>query len=159
MCIWSKADDAFAVNQRRIRVSDDLGRTVKRRLRRPDYVWDLDDGAPGFLKRTKRDRLKLYVDSDRNGLFTRGDVLLGRAKLTRRHRRSGAADLLPDGQVGQIIAFNAPESTSPDSTTERQTSGVSAGETDDHITLLAGVGLRLNHPDGSVVAVFSDLTI
>ena len=143
MCIWSQADATFTTHPRRVQVRNQRGKAIERRVKQVDYIWDLDDGAPGFLKRTRRDRLKLYADTDRNGLFTRGDVLLGKTKITRRHRLDVAANLLPDDQVGQIIAFNAVESNG----------------SKDHIDLLAGVGLRFMHPDGSVVAVFGDLSI
>ena len=78
MCIWSQADATFSTHPRRVQVRNQRGKTVERRVKQVDYIWDLDDGAPGFLKRTRRDRLKLYADTDRNGLFTRGDVLLGK---------------------------------------------------------------------------------
>ena len=159
MCIWSKPAETFSVHPRRVKVRNDRGKAVQRRLKKVDYLWDLDDGAPGFLRRTRPDRLKLYVDTDRNGLFTRGDVLLGRAKITRRHRRAATGDLLPDGQVGQIVAFNAVEPTVADATPELNRSESSTRESTSHISLLAGVGLRLMHPDGSVVAVFADLSI
>lgn len=159
MCIWSKPEETFSVHPKRVEVRNDRGKVVQRRLKKVDYLWDLDDGAPGFLRRTRPDRLKLYVDTDRNGLFTRGDVLLGRAKITRRHRRSGTGDLLPEGQVGQIVAFNAVEPTVADSTPELNPSESSTRDSSSHISLLAGVGLRLMHPDGSVVAVFGDLSI
>ena len=159
MCIWSQADATFSTHPRRVQVRNQRGKTVERRVKQVDYIWDLDDGAPGFLKQTRRDRLKLYVDTDRNGMFTRGDVLLGKTKITRRHRLDVAANLLPDDQVGQIIAFNAVESNAADPSPLRDKPPGSSNGSKDHIDLLAGVGLRFMHPDGSVVAVFGDLSI
>ena len=75
------------------------------------------------------------------------------------HDRSGTGDLLPEGQVGQIVAFNAVEPTVADATPELNPSVSSTRDSSSHISLLAGVGLRLMHPDGSVVAVFGDLSI
>ena len=43
----------------------------KSKQRTHHYFWDLDDGRPGFVRQTKRDRLKLFVDSDGDGLFTK----------------------------------------------------------------------------------------
>ncbi len=159
MCIWSKADATFRIHPRRVEVLNQRGKAVERRVKKLDYIWDLDDGAPGFLKHTRRDRLKLYVDSDRNGLFTRGDVLLGKTKIKRRHRRTAGAELLPDDQVGQIIAFNAVELNTAEALPPREQPAGSSSGSNDHIDLFDGVGLRFMHPDGSVVAAFGDLSI
>ena len=46
-------------------------RSSLRRQKKYYDVWDLDGGVPRFVRHTKRVRLKLIVDSDGDGLFTR----------------------------------------------------------------------------------------
>ena len=66
MCTWSPRNPAES-------------RSSLRKQKKHHYVWDLDDGVPRFARHTKRDRLKLFVDSDGDGLFTKADALVGRA--------------------------------------------------------------------------------
>ena len=116
----------------------------KRRIRRHDYIWDLDDGYPGFIRRIKRNKLNLYIDSDRNGSFTRDDELIGSARIRAPHRRGRRRRLLDSDQTGSIRALNAaPESDS----------------TSTHVVLDPSVDLELSHPDGSVVALFKGLQV
>ena len=133
MCIWTKAeDDSITARQRR------------RKTRRHHYRWDLDDGFPGFIRETKRNRLRLYVDSDRNGIFTKDDDLIGGARIRRVHRRRDRGQLLNQDQAGSIQALTIEA--------DRRSS-------DQHVMLASGVDLQLLHPDGSVVALFAGVQV
>ena len=111
--------------------------------RRYHYVWDLDDGRPGFVRHTKRDRLKFYIDSDGDGLFTKNDVLISRAKIKRRFRGMGRGELLQNDDVGTITAFNT----------------VDPNGSATHGELSADAGLIFTNPDGFDVAVFSKVVL
>ena len=74
MCSWYPVTSEKAKSRR------------KGRQRRYDYLWDLDDGRPGFVRQTKRDRLRIFVDSDSDGLFTDSDELVGRARIKKAYR-------------------------------------------------------------------------
>ena len=133
MCIWTKAeDDSITARQRR------------RKTRRHHYRWDLDDGFPGFIRETKRNRLRLYVDSDRNGIFTKDDELIGGARIRNLHRRRDRGQLLNQGQAGSIQAL---------------TIEADHRSSDQHVMLASGVDLQLLHPDGSVVALFAGVEV
>ena len=133
MCIWTKAeDDSITARQRR------------RKTRRHHYRWDLDDGFPGFIRETKRNRLRLYVDSDRNGIFTKDDDLIGSARIRRVHRRRDRGQLLNQDQAGSIQAL---------------TIEADHRSSDQHVMLASGVDLQLLHPDGSVVALFAGVQV
>ena len=81
MCTWSPRNPAES-------------RSSLRKQKKHHYVWDLDDGVPRFARHTKRDRLKLFVDSDGDGLFTKADALVGRARIKRPFRGQGRGQLL-----------------------------------------------------------------
>ena len=133
MCIWTKAeDDSIKARQR------------KRKTRRHHYRWDLDDGFPGFIRETKRNRLRLFVDSDRNGVFTKDDELIGGGRIRRVHRRRDRGQLLNQDQMGSIQALTI----EPDHRSS-----------DQHVMLASGVDLQLLHPDGSVVALFAGVQV
>ena len=133
MCIWTKAeDDSIKPRQR------------KRKTRRHHYRWDLDDGFPGFIRETKRNRLRLYVDSDRNGLFTKDDELIGGARIRRVHLRRDRGQLLNQDQTGSIQAL---------------TIEADHRSLDQHVIPASGVDLQLLHPDGSVVALFAGVQL
>ena len=133
MCIWTKAeDDSIKARQR------------KRKTRRHHYRWDLDDGFPGFIHETKSNRLRLYVDSDRNGVFTKDDELIGGARIRNLHRRRDRGQLLNLDQAGSIQAL---------------TIEADHRSSDEHLELASGVDLQLLHPDGSVVALFAGVQV
>ena len=133
MCIWMKAEDESIKPLKR-----------EQTTRRHHYRWDLDDGFPGFIRETKRNRLKLYVDSDRNGIFTKNDDLIGGARIHSVHRRRDRGELLNQDQAGSIQALTIDS--------ELQSS-------DQHVVLVSGVDLQLLHPDGSVVALFAGVEV
>ena len=133
MCIWTKVeDDSIRPRQR------------KQKTRRHHYRWDLDDGFPGFIRETKRSRLRLYLDSDRNGLFTKDDALIGGARIRHVHRRRDRGQLLNQDQAGAIQAL---------------TIHADQRSSDQHVVLASGVDLQLVHPDGSVVALFAGVEV
>ena len=105
------------------------------------YVWELDDGVTRFARHTKRDRLKLFVDSDGDGLFTKADALVGRARIKRPFRGQDRGGLLEDDTFGTIQSFNAPEPS---------IEGF-------HGDLSALVGLTFQSPGGEDVAVFQQV--
>lgn len=147
MCIWKKADHSLnrSDGHQTILVTAPFSsRTRKRRIRRHDYIWDLDDGYPGFIRHSRNNRLSLFVDSDRNGFFTRDDELIGRARIRSTHRRRRRGLLLQEDQLGSIRALNA--SSDSDSSSH-------------HVELTAGVDLEFTHPDGSLVALFAGVQV
>ena len=105
------------------------------------YVWELDDGVTRFARHTKRDRLKLFVDSDGDGLFTKADALVGRARIKRPFRGQGRGGLLEDDTFGTILTFNA---------FDPSIDGL-------HGDLPALVGLTFQSPSGEDVAVFKQV--
>ena len=115
----------------------------KSKQRTHHYFWDLDDGRPGFVRQTKRDRLKLFVDSDGDGLFTKKDELVGSTRIKKSYRGLGLGELIEVDTYGSITAFNVLD---PSST---------AG----HAELTADAGLTFGHPDGGVTAVFKQVVL
>ena len=115
----------------------------KGRQRRYEYVWDLDDGRPGFVRQTKRDRLRIFVDSDSDGLFTEKDELVGRARIRKNYRGIDRGRILDEGAFGSITAFNALDPSSAES----------------HADLTGEAGLVFGHPDGGTAAVFSKVIL
>lgn len=130
MCTWRSADRRSAKRQN----NDE---------RKYHYIWDLDDGRPGFVRHTKRDRLKLYFDVDADGLFTNNDVLISRTKIKRSFRGLGRGQLLQNDDLGTITAFNTVDPDSPAT----------------HAELSSDVGLIFTHPDGLDAAVFSEVVL
>ena len=133
MCIWTKAENDSIKSRPR-----------EQSTRRHHYRWDLDDGFPGFIRETKRNRLRLYVDSDRNGIFTKDDDLIGGARIRNLHRRRNRGQLLNQDQAGAIQAM---------------TIEADHRSSDQHVVLASGVDLQLLHPDGSVVALFAGVEV
>ena len=133
MCIWTKAENDSIKSRPR-----------EQSTRRHHYRWDLDDGFPGFIRETKRNRLRLYVDSDRNGIFTKDDDLIGGARIRNLHRRRNRGQLLNQDQAGAIQAM---------------TIDADHRSSDQHVVLASGVDLQLLHPDGSVVALFAGVEV
>ena len=133
MCIWTKAENDSIKSRPR-----------EQSTRRHHYRWDLDDGFPGFIRETKRNRLRLYVDSDRNGIFSKNDDLIGGARIRNLHRRRDRGQLLNQDQAGAIQAM---------------TIDADHRSSDQHVVLASGVDLQLLHPDGSVVALFAGVEV
>ena len=94
MCIWTKAENHSIKSRSR-----------KQTTRRHHYRWDLDDGFPGFIRWTKRNRLRLYVDSDWNGIFSKDDDLIGVARIRNVHRRCDRRQLLNLELAGAMQAM------------------------------------------------------
>ena len=105
------------------------------------YIWDLDDGRPEHVRHTKRDKLKLFFDSDGDGRLTNDDVLIGRAKVKKPFRGLGRGKLLDGTSFGSITAFNA----------------IDQSPTPGHVELSADVGLMFEHPQGGVAAIFNEV--
>jgi hypothetical protein len=116
-------------------------RSSLRKQKRYHYVWDLDDGAPRFARHTKRDRLKLFVDSDGDGLFTKADALVGRARIKRPFRGQGRGQLLEEVSFGTILTFN----------------GLKPSIEGLHGDLPTVVGVCFRSPAGDEVAVFQQV--
>ena len=146
MCLWKRHDEITGERKQKNRdlFEEQSESFQRRRLKRYDYIWDLDDGFPGFIRQSKRDRLKLFLDSDKDGLFTQADELIGTTRVRRAHRRQGRRNLLDPQQQGMIQAFNS-------DAVQTTTMG--------HAQLLPGVGLKLIHADDSIVAVFRGLLL
>ena len=130
MCTWKSAGSKADKKQ-------------NKKERNYHYTWDLDDGRPGFVRHTKRDRLKLYFDSDADGLFTKNDELISRAKIKRAFRGLGRGRLLQNDDLGTITAFNTVDPNAPAT----------------HGELSADAGLIFTNPDGFDVAVFSKVVL
>ena len=128
MCTWSPREKARA-------------KPRSQGQKKYHYVWELDDGVTRFARHTKRDRLKLFVDSDGDGLFTKADALVGRARIKRPFRGQGRGGLLEDDRFGTILTFNA---------LDPSIDGL-------HGDLPALVGLTFQSPGGEDVAVFQQV--
>lgn len=131
MCSWYPVSSDYEQSSR------------KKRQKSYQYIWDLDDGRPGFVRQTKRDRLRIFVDSDSDGLFTSQDELVGRTRIKKAYRGLGRGKILEEGAFGAITAFNALDSTSSEV----------------HADLTGDAGLIFGHPDGSVAAVFDRVVL
>tara|TARA_B100002051_G_scaffold266105_1_gene292842 strand:+ start:20 stop:487 length:468 start_codon:yes stop_codon:yes gene_type:complete len=155
MCIWTRSDPLtepiiHACNNKK-------EQTCLKKYKKYDYLWDLDDGNPGLIKQTKRDYLKLYLDSDQDGYLTRSDELIGKTKIKKMHRRKRLGHLIRRTQQGTISAFNSPHNK------KNPSSEIGIEHSQDqppgHIGLDQAVGLKLIHPHGTVVAVFDHLIL
>ena len=93
MCTWNPVSEE-ALKSRR-----------KRGERKHHFTWDLDDGRPGFVRHTKKDRLKIYVDVDGDGLFTASDKLVGRARIKKPYRSLGRGEILEAETFGAITCL------------------------------------------------------
>lgn len=105
------------------------------------YTWDLDDGRPGFVRHTKRDRLRLFVDSDGDGLFTSEDELVGRARIRKKYQNLGQGELLNPDSYGIITAFNS----------------LSTNISDTHNGLSSDAGLIFTLPNDTTAAIFKEV--
>ena len=147
MCTWRTADDDSTDSDRpqpRVVLDSTKAPQCRPTVRRHHYRWDLDDGFPGFIRETKRNKLRLFVDSDRNGFFTGIDQLIGGARISAGHRRRDRGQLLNQDQTGSIQALTIEA--------DRQTPN-------DHVVLESGADLQLLHPDGSIVALFTGVQV
>tara|TARA_B100002052_G_C15649116_1_gene491977 strand:- start:62 stop:541 length:480 start_codon:yes stop_codon:yes gene_type:complete len=159
MCFWEKASSSNRIKsisknskQGSSHLSDSVHQSIKYH-----YIWDLDDGNPGFIKQTKRDYLKLYLDSNQDGYLTRSDDLIGKTKIKKSHRSKRLGRLIRRDQHGAISAFNSPIQNTTIQVVDslEQDQETLPG----HIGLDQAVGLKLIHPHGTVVAVFDHLIL
>ena len=83
------------------------------------YTFDVDDNGldiNGFILQTdkhkgKRQKFRVYLDSNENNRFDKNDVLLGRIGLKTRHSKNGVGGILDEDELGQIeVKFKKPKS-------------------------------------------------
>ena len=83
------------------------------------YSFDVDDNGldiNGFILQTdkhkgKKQKFRVYLDSNENGRFDKSDPLIGKSGLKQKHAAKGVANLLDEGEIGQLeVTFKKPRS-------------------------------------------------
>ena len=103
-----------------IPVVDDQPPTLEPSLRKPEgsrakqrnhqYTFDVDDNGldiNGFILQTdkhkgKRQKFRVYLDSNENGRFDKSDPFIGLSGLKQKHAAKGVGNLLDEGEIGQL---------------------------------------------------------
>ena len=84
-----------------------------------NYTFDVDDNGldiNGFILQTdkhkgKKQKFRVYLDSNENGRFDKRDPLIGMSGLKKKHAAKGVGNLLDEGEVGQLqVTFKKAES-------------------------------------------------
>ena len=113
------------------------------------YTFDVDDNGldiNGFILHTdkhkgKRQKFRVYLDSNENGRFDKNDQLIGRTGLKQKHAAKGVGNLLDEDEMGQLgVTFKKPKSNA------------SMRESDDIDAQLFGGSGRDGDSPGPVVA-------
>ena len=90
-----------------------------RNQRKHQYTFEVDDNGldiNGFVLHTdkhegKRQKFRVYLDSNENGLFDKNDQLIGRTGLRNKHAAKGVGNLLDEDEVGLLeVKFEIPNS-------------------------------------------------
>ena len=100
--------------------------------------------SSGAILVQERNNLRLYIDSDRNGIFSKDDDLIGVARIRNVHRRCDRRQLLNLDLAGAMLAM---------------TIYADHLSSDQHVMFASEVDLRLLHSDGSVVALFAGVEV
>ena len=88
-------------------------------LRNYNYAFDVDDNGLdiyGFILQTdkhkgKKQKFRVYLDSNENGRFDKSDPLIGLSGLKQKHAAKGVGNLLDEGEIGQLeVTFKKPRS-------------------------------------------------
>ena len=74
------------------------------------YIFDVDDNGlniNGFILHTdkhkgKRQKFRVYLDSNKNGRFDKQDQLIGRTGLHQLHAAKGVGNVLDEDELGQL---------------------------------------------------------
>ena len=74
------------------------------------YTFDVDDNGldiNGFILQTdkhkgKKQKFRVYLDSNENGRFDKSDPLIGLSGLKQKHAAKGVGNLLDEGEIGQL---------------------------------------------------------
>ena len=90
-----------------------------RNQRKHQYTFEVDDNGldiNGFVLHTdkhegKRQKFRVYLDSNENGRFDRNDQLIGRTGIREKHAAKGVGNLLDEDEVGLLeVKFKIPNS-------------------------------------------------
>lgn len=81
-----------------------------RRERNHHYTFNVDDNGldiNGFILHTdkhkgKKQKFRVYLDSNENNRFDKNDELIGRTGLNQKHAAKGVGNLLDEGEIGQL---------------------------------------------------------
>ena len=136
---------------------DDLN---ARNQRKHHYTFEVDDNGldiNGFVLHTdkhegKRQKFRVYLDSNENGRFDKNDQLIGRTGIREKHAAKGVGNLLDEDEIGLLeVKFKIPNSNASmrsDPKSARFTSGYPS------ITVVKSLGFK--DSDGDRVAVMAD---
>ena len=129
------------------------------------YTFDVYDNGldiNGFILQTdkhkgKRQKFRVYLDSNENNRFDKNDVLLGRIGLKTRHSKNGVGGILDEDELGQIeVKFKKPKSNASMRADEENYSTIR--DTPLHGTTIpikkSETFISAVDPDGSEVATF-----
>ena len=104
-----------------IPVVEDKPPTLEPPMRKPEgsranqrnhqYTFDVEDNGldiNGFILQTdkhkgKRQKFRVYLDSNENGRFDKNDQLIGRTGLKQKHAAKGVGNLLDEGETGELV--------------------------------------------------------
>ena len=90
-----------------------------RNQRKHQYTFEVDDNGlniNGFVLHTdkhegKRQKFRVYLDSNENGRFDKNDQLIGRTGIREKHAAKGVGNLLDEDEVGLLeVKFEIPNS-------------------------------------------------
>ena len=87
-----------------------LSQSTRRKQRKHHYTFDVDDNGldiNGFVLQTdkhegKRQKFRVYLDSNENGRFDKNDQLIGRTGIRSKHSSKGVGNLLGDDEIGLL---------------------------------------------------------
>ena len=87
-----------------------FGAPKQKKQRNHHYTFDVDDNGldiNGFILHTdkhkgKRQKFRVYLDSNENERFDKSDRLIGRTGLKQKHAAKGVGNLLDEDELGQL---------------------------------------------------------
>ena len=151
-----------------------FGAPKQKKQRNHHYTFDVDDNGldiNGFILHTdkhkgKRQKFRVYLDSNENGRFDKSDRLIGRAGLKQKHAAKGVGNLLDEDELGQLeVKFKKTKSNASMRADEDHTVPNMLGSSGGDGEIIGGAAgaatgivgtknykLHFIHPDGNTVA-------
>ena len=168
--------DVLEVAEVLARKSNKSIKSNKQRLHH--YAFDVDDNGldiNGFILQTdkhkgKRQKFRVYLDSNENGRFDKNDQLIGRTGLKQKHAAKGVGNLLDEGEIGQLeVKYKKPDGSLAIVQRSSESNASMRGTDDIDAQMFGGSGgdggtagnvsvtnLSFSDPNGDPVADFND---
>ena len=131
------------------------------------YTFDVDDNGldiNGFILQTdkhkgKKQKFRVYLDSNENGLFDKRDPLIGMSALKKKHAAKGVGNLLDEDEIGQLeVTFKKPKSNASMRSLETFDTGRGPLNQIGNIIGISPTFLFLN-PEGDPTAYFNETNL